>query len=277
MLQYTNRPTQKILAKHSQNEHTRHDLSSTLRSPVGLLEVIARMIEHVVMVPGLACTWELFAPQSSALEGLATFSVANHSACDDLPSLARSILDDAPPRFALCGFSLGGYVALEIMRQAPDRVTRLALLDTAAGPELPEQTVRRRRLLKLAIEEGMDRVCDLMMPYLVGTTRWNDPALAATVRRMFSDTGAAAFSRQVQVIMSRPDSRPDLRHIQCPTMILVGRDDMLTPVAAAEEMAAEIPHASFIVLSDCGHLTTLERPAAVSAAMQNWLAKGIAM
>ncbi|MEJ5020931.1 alpha/beta hydrolase [Ochrobactrum vermis] len=275
-MQYTNRLTQKILAKRGQNEHTPHDFSSILRSPVGFLEVIAHMIEHVVMVPGLACTWELFAPQSSALEGLAKFSVANHSACDDLPSLARSILDDAPRRFALCGFSLGGYVALEIMRQAPDRVTRLALLDTAAGPELQEQTVRRRRLLELAIEEGMDRVCDLMIPYLVGGTSWNDPELAATVRRMFSETGAAAFSRQLQVIMSRPDSRPDLRHIHCPTMILVGRDDLLTPVAAAEEMAAEIPHASFIVLSDCGHLTTLERPAAVSAALQNWLAKGIA-
>lgn len=234
------------------------------------------MTEHVVLVPGLACTWELFAPQTSALDGLATFSVADHGACDELPTLARSILASAPRRFALCGFSMGGYVAFEIMRQAPDRVTRLALLDTAAGPELPEQTIQRRSLLELAAKEGMDRVCDLMMPRFVGDTCRNDPELTATVRRMFSDTGVAAFSRQIHAIMSRPDSRPGLRHIQCPTMILVGRNDLLTPVAAAEEMAAEIPHAHLIVLPDCGHLTTLERPAAVSAAMKEWLTKGVA-
>lgn len=234
------------------------------------------MTEHVVLVPGLACTWELFALQSSALEGLATFSVADHSACDDLPSLARSILNGAPRHFALCGFSFGGYVAFEIMRQAPDRVTRLALLDTSAGPELPEQTIQRRSLLELATEEGMERVCDHMMPRLVGGTRRNDPELTKTVRRMFSDTGAACFSRQTRAIMSRPDSRPDLRRIQCPTMILVGRDDVLTPVTAAEEIAAEIHHSNLIVLSDCGHLTTLERPVAVSAAMKNWLTKEVA-
>lgn len=234
------------------------------------------MTEHVVLVPGLACTWELFAPQSSALEGLATFSVADHGACDELPFLARSILAGAPRRFALCGFSMGGYVAFEILRQAPDRVTRLALLDTAAGPELWEQTVQRRSLLKLAAEEGMDRVCDLLMPRFLGDARRDDPALVATVRRMFSDTGPAAFSRQTHAIMSRPDSRADLRHIQCPTMILVGQGDLLTPVAAAEEMAAGIPHADFIVLPGCGHLTTLERPEAVSGALMEWLTKGLA-
>lgn len=234
------------------------------------------MTEHVVLVPGLACTWELFAPQSSALEGLATVSVADHSACAELSALARSILASAPRHFALCGFSMGGYVAFEMMRQAPERVTRLALLDTAAGPELSEQTAQRRSLLDLAAEEGMDRVCDLLMPRFLGAARRDDPALAATVRRMFSDTGPAAFSRQIHLIMSRPDSRPDLRHIQCPTMILVGRDDILTPVAAAEEMAAEIPHANLIVLSDCGHLTTLERPGEVSAALVAWLTKEVA-
>jgi pimeloyl-ACP methyl ester carboxylesterase len=188
-----------------------------------------------------------------------------------MPGLARAVLAAVPaPRFALAGLSMGGYVALEIMRQAPGRVAALALLDTQARPDTPEASENRRAQVKRA-ETDFDAVIDALYPKLVHPARANDPALKPLFRDMALSIGPAAFARQQAAIMSRIDSRPFLPRIECPTLVLCGREDGVTPVERHEEMAAAIPGARLKVLDDCGHLSAIERPEAVTAALAAWL------
>ncbi len=224
----------------------------------------------LVLIPGLACTDALFARQIEALSTAIRCHVAEVCA-DDIGAMAWAVLAAAPPRFALCGFSLGGYVALEVMRQAPERVSRLALLDTAAGSERPEQSARRQHLIGLARNGGFAAARDRMLPLLLGVAAMRDQAIVATVAAMFAATGPELFVRQLKAIMGRRDARPALSAIACPTLVLVGADDALTPVAAAREITRGIPAARLVVIDDCGHLSTLERPHAVSAALAQWL------
>ena len=166
---------------------------------------------------------------------------------------------------------MGGYIAFEIMRQAPERVTKLALLDTLATADTPERSQGRRDLIALAEQYGLDRVMDKLLALFIHANRLADADLVATVRGMARDTGLAAFKRQQMAIIGRPDSRPGLAQIRCPTLLLVGRQDALTPVAAHAAMQAAIPASRLHVVEDCGHLSTLERPEAVTAALLAWL------
>src|SRR5690606_34368158 len=149
-------------------------------------------------------------------------------------------------RFALVGLSMGGYVALEILRQAPSRVAKLALLDTTARPDLPEQTENRRRLVEVARGGRFAEIPDVLYPKLVAPAREQDAALGAIVRTMAEETGADAFARQQAAISTRPDSRPSLATIRCPTLVLVGAEDALTPPDRAREMAEAIPGARLV-------------------------------
>lgn len=229
------------------------------------------MTTDLVLLPGLLCTGELFAPQQAALEGQARMWVPDHTKTDRLEALAAQILADAPPRFAVAGLSMGGYIAFEIMRQAPDRVTKLALIDTNARADRPEQASQRRDLVRLAFENGLDAVNDKLLPLLIHPDRLGDVPLVDTVRRMARETGAAAFARQQEAIIHRPDNRPYLAEISCPTVIIVGADDLITPVKVAAEMHAGIAGSSLKVVPACGHLSTLERPAAVNEILSDWL------
>jgi pimeloyl-ACP methyl ester carboxylesterase len=181
------------------------------------------------------------------------------------------VLARAPSgRFALAGLSMGGYCALEIVRQAPERVAALALLDTSARPDTPEGTTNRRRLVKLA-EHDFDRVVDELLPKLVAPAHLADPAIAGVVRAMARAFDPTSFARQQEAIISRADSRPLLPTIACPTLVLCGREDALTPPAVHEEMAAAIPRARLVLVDGSGHLSPLERPEAVTAALAAWL------
>ena len=219
----------------------------------------------IVLVPGLNCSARLYAEQIPALWRFGPVTVADHTRDDSIAAIARRILAAAPPRFALAGLSMGGYIALEIMRQAPQRVARLALLDTGPRPETPEQTQGRRHRIELAKAGRFAEVADAQFPLLVHRARHGDAALKNLVRTMAEETGADAFLRQQQAIMGRPDSRPTLAAIKCPTLILVGDGDELTPPSLSQEMAAGISGARLVVVPDCGHLSTLERPEAVNA------------
>lgn len=229
------------------------------------------MPDPLLFIPGLACTGRLFSAQISGLAAERDCLVADHCSHDDPVELAAAILAKAPPRFALCGFSMGGYLALEIMRQAPARVSRLALLDTAAAADTDEQRARRLSLIDLAGKGGFDEVRELLMPLFLGKVAGRDVDLQAVVAAMIAETGSEAFTRQQTAILRRPDSRPHLAAIDCPTLVLTGADDMLTPVSAGEALKNGIPGASFLVLPDCGHLTPLEAPGAVTAALRDWL------
>jgi len=191
---------------------------------------------------------------------------------DGLPAMARAILAEAPPRFALAGLSMGGYCAQEIMRQAPERVTRLALFDTSARADSEEQRARRRGLIELAEKGEFKGVTQRLLPLLLHPQRVSDKPLTAAVTAMAERVGKEAFLRQQKAILARPDGRADLQRIGCPTLVLVGRQDALTPLELAEEMAALIPDARLTVIEDCGHLPTLERPDDVNRALQEWLA-----
>jgi pimeloyl-ACP methyl ester carboxylesterase len=188
-----------------------------------------------------------------------------------MSGIAQRILSLAPPRFALAGLSMGGYVAFEVLRQAPERVVKLALLDTTARPDVPEQTEQRRRQIEMARTGRFDGIAELLFPRFVAAARHTDRALEDIVRTMARDTGAEAFVRQQTAIMHRADSRPMLAAIGCPTLVLVGEQDALTPPDRAAEMAAAIPDVRRVVVPDCGHLSALEQPETVTRALVSFL------
>jgi pimeloyl-ACP methyl ester carboxylesterase len=225
----------------------------------------------IVLVPGLLSSPRLYEEQIPELWRAGPVMIADHTREDSMAAIARGILAAAPPRFVLVGLSMGGYIAFEMLRQEPSRVAALALLDTAATPDTEEQSERRRDQIALAENGRFSEIADLLFPRLVHPARHEDAALRAVVRRMADETGSAAFVRQQQANMTRPDSRPGLAAIRCPTLVLVGDGDTITPPARAAEMAGAIIGARHVVVPDCGHLSTLERPAEVTRALVEWL------
>lgn len=227
--------------------------------------------QAVILVPGLTCTKALWAAQTAALSKHHDVTVADHTRHDTMGAIAKSILARAPAQFALAGLSMGGYIAFEIMRQAPERVTRLALLDTKATLDPPERAAERRALIEEARRNSMHPVMKKYVPVFIHKDRLTDSRLVAAVKKMGVDTGVEAYARQQEAIITRADSRPTLAKIACPTLVLCGRQDVLTPLSEHEAMAAKIPGARLEIIEDCGHLSPLERPAAVTAALRRWL------
>jgi pimeloyl-ACP methyl ester carboxylesterase len=226
----------------------------------------------VVLVPGLACSPRFYAAQIPALWHYGPVTIANHTLDDTITAIAARILATAPPRFALAGHSLGGYIALEIVRQAPERVAKLALLDTSARPEAPEQTARRRPLMEMAGNGRFGEVTDLLLPFYVHASRIHDAALRREINAMADDCGAEAFIRQENAIIGRADMRPTLPAIRCPTLVLVGDSDQPTPPDRASELAAGIAGARLVTIAQCGHMTAMEEPEAVTRALADLLA-----
>ena len=225
----------------------------------------------ILLLPGLVCDQALWEHQSRHLSEVARPLIADLTTADAIGALARSVLATAPQRFALAGLSMGGYVAFEILRLAPERVARLALLDTNAHADTPEATQRRQDAMRLAGEGRLADIMATMLAMLVHPERARDPAIAGTVRAMAERVGADAFARQQTAIIIRVDSRPDLPDIACPTLVLCGRQDALCTVETHAAMAAAIPGARLAVIEECGHLSPIERPQAVTALLRDWL------
>jgi pimeloyl-ACP methyl ester carboxylesterase len=229
--------------------------------------------ESLVLLPGLLCDAALWAPQVEEFGKNYDIRIADFTRADTIAGMAEAALSVAPERFNLAGLSMGGYVAQEVLRLAPERVQRLALLDTSARPDTEEQRSRRRGLIELAQKGHFKGVTPKLLPLLIHSSRLDDEALTATVTGMAERVGPDAFLRQQKAIMGRPDFRPDLPQIACPTLVLCGRDDALTPLDRHEEIAAAIPGAQLVVIDGCGHLSTLEKPAELNAALRTWLAR----
>ena len=226
----------------------------------------------LILVPGLLCTDALWRAQVEGLADVARGMVtAEHARHTDIGAMAAAILAAAPPRFALAGLSFGGYIAFEIMRRAPHRVDRLALLDTTAREDAEERRKLRRDLIKQAQVGRFLGVTDKLLPNFIHPDRLGDQELVDTVKQMALSVGRDGFIRQQTAIIGRPDSRRDLADIDCPVLILVGRQDVLTPLEVHEEMQAAIPGAELCIIEDSGHLPTMERPDAVNQAMRQWL------
>ncbi|CAA6603884.1 Hydrolase, alpha [Rhodospirillaceae bacterium LM-1] len=226
----------------------------------------------VVLLPGLLCDGDLFAAAVESLSDLAHFEVADLTQDDAIKAMASRVLASAPPRFALLGLSMGGYVAQEIMRQAPGRVTRLALLDTSFKPDTDEAKERRLGLIELAQTGNFKGVTPRLLPMLVHPDHLQRPDVAGTVLAMAERVGMEAFIRQQKAIMGRVDGRADLERISCPTLVLCGRQDQLTPLEIHREMASLIPGAKLVVVEKSRHLPPLEQPVAISAVLRYWLA-----
>lgn len=230
------------------------------------------MKEPLVLVPGLSCNAALYASQWPALADGRPILVADHARDETLSAIVQRLLAAAPPRFALCGLSMGGYVAFEVLRQAPERVTRLALLDTSARPATPETNLPREQMIALAEKGAFDNVTTLLWQKLVAPARLADEPLRLLVRRMADEVGVDGFVRQQKAIMQRPDSRPVLAGLSIPVLVLVGAEDEITPVAEARDMAGLAgARARLAIVPGCGHLSTLEAPEAVTAELLRWL------
>jgi pimeloyl-ACP methyl ester carboxylesterase len=225
----------------------------------------------IVLVPGLLTSPRLYAAQLPALWQHGPVTIADNTRDDTIAAIASRILADAPPRFALAGLSMGGYICFELARQAPDRVDRLALLDTSARPDTPEVTGRRQAQIALARSGGFAEVADQQFPLLIHPSRHGDPAVRKLVRLMAEETGPEAFIRQQQAIIGRVDSRPGLGAIDRPTLVLVGDSDLLTPPELSAEIAGGIPGARLVVVAGSGHLTPLDQPEEVTKALVEWL------
>jgi len=232
-----------------------------------------RTKQGLVLVPGLLCDELMWQGQLTALAAAADCWVADHTRSETMAEVAADVLRDAPfEKFALAGLSMGGYVVLEMMRQAAHRVLRLALLDTTARSDTAEQTRKRRDFISLAERGRFLGITDVLLPLLIHPSQLANRELASTIRKMAKNTGRDAFIRQERAIISRSDSLPLLSRIACPTLVMCGRQDALTPLALHEELSAGISGSRLEIVEECGHLSTMERPAETSAAIGRWLA-----
>ncbi|NII09540.1 alpha/beta hydrolase [Oleiagrimonas sp. C23AA] len=225
----------------------------------------------MVLVPGLLCTADVFAPQLPALWQHGPVTIASTLKGRSMAQMAASILASAPPQFALGGISMGGYLAFEILRQAPDRVTALALISTSPLPDTPEQSQQRRDLLALARRSDFAAVLRRTLRGLLHPDHRDDSELLETQVRMGLAVGIEAMERQQQAIMERHDSRPLLADIHVPAAVIVGDGDPLTPPEVARDMTQAIPRAELSIIETCGHASTREQPEAVNQALERWL------
>lgn len=220
--------------------------------------------QSLLLLPGALCDAALFRHQIAGLSDIADVRVGDLLRDSSVGAMAARALAAFPGRFALAGFSLGGYVALEIMRRAPERVSRLALIGTSARAEAPESDSPASSPTRA---DGALPVTSL----LVHPMRLSDRRLTVILAAMAERVGRKAFQRQQQASLRRPDSWENLKSIRCPTLLLTGRQDRLAPPALQQEMAQAIDGARQIVIEECGHLSPLERPEAVTKALREWL------
>ena len=227
--------------------------------------------QALVLLPGLLNTRRVYEHQIADLADIADSIVPELWHHDSIGAMAQATLDAAPERFALGGFSMGGYVCFEILRRAPERVERLALMDTQAIPDSPEASARRRGFIEQTRLGRFHGVQPSLLPTIVHRSRLNDQAVVQPILDMAAEVGADGFCREQTAMIARPDSRPLLVEIHIPTVVIVGRQDQGTPLARAQEIAADIANARLVIIEDCGHMAPLEKPAEVSAALRRWL------
>lgn len=226
---------------------------------------------HLILLPGLLCNADLWRAQITRFSGEVEIEVPDLTQDDTISAMAARVLKAAPDRFALGSLSMGGYVAFEIMRQAPERVERLALLDTSARADTADTLSRRKSLIGLAETGRFKGVTSRLMPSFVHPDRLNDAELTALVIGMAEKTGREGYIRQQTAIIGRQDSRRTLTGIHVPTLVLCGADDQVTPLELSREMATDIPNSRLVVVERCGHLAPLEKPDEVNAAFARWL------
>ena len=233
----------------------------------------------MILIPGLMCDHSVWGPLLPALSSQATCQIADHGNANSLTVMAQQILDQAPARFALAGHSMGGRVALEVMRLAPERVSRLALLDTGytalpAGAAGEEEAAKRHALLDIARKQGVRAMATQWVQGMVDPARLDDEPLIESIVAMFERQSADIIAQQISALLAHPDATPVLRSVRVPTLVLCGRADSWSPLVQHEQIAALVPGSELHVVEDAGHMCTMEQPEAVAKALLTWLQQG---
>lgn len=228
----------------------------------------------LVLVPGLICDDETWAHARTHLSDLADCLVVPADTADTMQQMAADVLALAPSRFAIAGFSMGGYVATEVLRQAPQRVTRLALLDTSSRLDTPAKVEERRRTIADCEAGRFDAVLADFVPRLLHPDRLREP-LAARVTAMGQRVGPATFARRHRAMLTRSAPRDVLEAFTGPVCVIAGRSDQLTPLEEHQELAAWAPHGHLSIIEDCGHMSPLEHPQTTTEILRDWLTHDI--
>ena len=232
-------------------------------------------LPHLLFLPGLACDAEVWKHQARALGEITSVEIADYGASDSLPEMARIAMAPAPETFAVAGHSMGGRVALEILRRAPERVEGLALLDTAYKPlQLGEagerEKAERAGYVEIARTQGMRAMARAWLQKMVHPSRLTDEPLVESIVEMFGRKSAEIFAGQIKALLGRPDATPVLAAARCPALVLCGREDAWSVLDVHRDMAARLPNARLVIVETCGHMAPMERPAAVTAALAGW-------
>lgn len=226
----------------------------------------------ILLLPGLLSTADIFTPQVAAMAAFGPVTVCSTSGRRTVGDMAAAVLAEAPDRFALAGISMGGYVALEIMRRSPGRVLRLALIDTSARPDTPEQSTRRRALVERARDMDFTTFAEELFLNALHPKHRDDQRLRAINSAMAAAVTLEEFATNTEAAITRPDARRVLHSIGVPTLILVGDEDAVTPPDHSREMAAAIPGSKLTIVPDAGHASTIEQPLFVNKALEQWVA-----
>jgi pimeloyl-ACP methyl ester carboxylesterase len=226
----------------------------------------------LLLLPGTLCTAALFEYQVAHLADICAPQVVSVHLQDDLKEVARYVLSQAEGEFAVAGLSYGGIVALEMWRQAPERIVKLALLNTNPRAASEETRARQQRMVGMAhLGEFRQITTDYLKDAMLHPDHRKDFALREAVLKMAEEIGIEGFVNTIKAQLARPDSMPDLPGIHVPTLVLTGREDMVVPLPVHEAMAQALPNCRFVVVEHCGHLSTMEQPEIVTEALRDWL------
>ena len=223
-------------------------------------------------LPGLLCDESIFAEQKQALADICEVRSPHFWDFDSIIAMAQQVLDNAPPKFSLAGFSMGGRVALQIIRMAPERIERLCLFDTGETPEPAGGAEKRKVLVDLAYKKGMAALAAFWLPPMLAPGRREDEAFKKPIIDMILRNSAEQHEKQIKALVERPDARPVLPNIKCPALVLCGAQDEWSTPEQHREMAAQIPGAELQIIENAGHFVSVEQPEAFTAAMRHFMA-----
>ncbi len=229
------------------------------------------MAEPLLLIPGMMCDARLYTPQITEFSAERAVHIASYAKCETIGDMAQAVLDAAPAHFALAGLSMGGIIAMEVLRRAPERVTRVALMDTNSQSETPAVAAAREpQIVGVMAGRLAEVMTDVMRPEYLAVSS-NRAEILALMQEMALAVGEGEFVRQSRALQRRPDQQKTLRKIRTPTLVLCGAEDKLTLPRRHEFMSELIPYATLRIIEGAGHVPTLEAPAATNAALREWL------
>jgi pimeloyl-ACP methyl ester carboxylesterase len=227
--------------------------------------------ETLILLPGMMCDRSLWRHQIESLSVTYDVQVADFRDGASIEAYADKVLEAAPKTFSVAGLSMGGYVAFDLVRRAPERVNRLALLDVSPYADTEDHAAFRKSIMESARNQGMGAIMEMLLPRLIHPSRIGDEDLVGQVDAMAHRVGENVFVKQQEALLNRRDCFADLGAITCPTVVIVGRQDQLTPLKLSQKMVEAMKNASLVEIENCGHLSSMEQPEAVSAVLRYWM------